>query len=204
MILTGLPGVIVSRARRSAWRAGLGAGHAELLGPWVGPREDWGPPRTPGALAAGDIPGRVCGQCGGAGLATCGRAPGGHRATGLPASRGSDPRCVAWAPRPEFIKVALGLIFKAWLLLQRQLPGPGAWEPRDPRRSLPGGFLSQGIRGMAERRPLSGPQCQPVIRRDRRSAVSLQPQYPARSRWSWWREAGVPLPVDTGWASLRE
>ena len=44
---------------------------------------------------------------------------------------------VSQARLPDFIKVALGLNFKAWPQLQRQLPGQGSDSPGVPPTTVP-------------------------------------------------------------------
>lgn len=97
MLLTGLPGVIVSRVRRSVWRGkGREQDSQRPGGPQGGrcrpggtPEGTWGP-WDPGS---GDVLQRVFGQPGGHtgldGVGGCGQGPGRHRATGPPASQGN-------------------------------------------------------------------------------------------------------------------
>lgn len=143
MILTGLPGVIVSRARRSAWRGeGWEQGSQRLWKPRGGCRRSAGPqlywdlckgsglPLTPGW-----VPGRKGAFAGVDRVLTGGWRTHCRRAANL--------TCIFWAWLPELIGVAPGLLYKAWLLLQRQLPSQGSGGPGLPTESQ--GDLSHAL-----------------------------------------------------------
>ena len=230
MILTGLPGVIVSRARRSAWPGRAGSG---LLGgclspwggsPWFGgtpPKGTWGHSWAPGLLAMVSVLRRVCGQPWG--------APGGQASrlgwVGAGAWQTQSPLaanltrqrsvCISQARLPDFIKVALGLNFKAWPRLQRQLAGQGSDSPGVPLHHIPcpeasvcgeGHLLPpehEGDGGEGATRGTTGPAGD-QRRGLRWSAVSLQTQCPQRAAGLRGERLGTPCLWTQGGLPCRE
>lgn len=110
---------------------------------WEPPKGTWGHPWAPGLLAVDSVPRRVCGQSWGAPGRQASRLGWvGVGAWQTQSSLAADLTrqcsvCVSQARLPDFIKVALGLNFKAWPRLQRQLPGQGSDSPGVPPTTVP-------------------------------------------------------------------
>lgn len=148
MILTGLPGVIVSRARRSAWRGeGWEQGSQRLWKPRGGCRRFSGTPALLGSLQGlGAAPDTWVGPWQPASLG--GSQAGLGAIAGLDRVRAGGWRthcrwaanlpCTFWAWLLEFIGLAPGRLYKSWLL-----PSPGSGSPWLPTESQ--GDLSHAL-----------------------------------------------------------
>ena len=191
--------------------------------PWFGGTPRRGPGATPGrpgswpwsvSLGGSVVSpgGRLEGRR--AGLDVWGREPGRLRAPWPPTSRGSI-RVHLQARLPDFIKVALGLNFKAWPRLQRQLAGQGSDSPGVllhhspcPEASVSGeGHLlppeHEGDGGEGATPGTTGPAGDQGCGL-RWSAVSLQTQCPQRAAGLRGERLGTPCLWTRGGLPCRE